>query len=62
MKTGLIAALLVWVVACTGAHAASAQLIKCKMAFSLQTWSIFYTIDFPVRRICIREAYTGARD
>src|SRR5437667_819463 len=42
MKTGVIAALLTFAVACAGSQAASAQLIKCKLAFTLQSWSVFY--------------------
>ena len=42
MKIGLFITLLAWAVACAGVHAASAQLIKCKLTFSLHSWSIFY--------------------
>ena len=43
-------------------HAAAAGSSSTAFRMTVETWSIFYTIDFPVRRICIRQAYTGAPD
>ena len=42
MKSGIFAALLSLAVACGCAHTASAQLVKCKLTFTLQSWSVFY--------------------
>ena len=42
MKSGIFAALLSMAVACGWAHTASAQLTKCKLTFTLQSWSVFY--------------------
>jgi hypothetical protein len=42
VKTCLIATLLTLAVACVAAQTASAQLVKCKLAFTLKGWSIAY--------------------
>jgi hypothetical protein len=42
MRTATIATLLALIVACEGAQTASAQLIKCKLTFTLAGWSIAY--------------------
>ena len=42
MKTRVITALLALAVACGAAQSASARLIKCKLAFRLESWSVFY--------------------
>ncbi len=42
MKISVIATLLTLAVACGGAQTASGQLIKCKLTFRLQGWSVFY--------------------
>ncbi len=42
MKSGMFAALLSVAVASGGAHTASAQVLKCRMTFTLQSWSVFY--------------------
>ena len=42
MKIGAIAALLMLAVTAGGAQSASGQLIKCKLAFTLEGWSVLY--------------------
>ncbi len=42
------------------AHAAACESSSSAFRMTVESWSIFYTIDFPARQIRIRQAFTGA--